>query len=74
MISNKITFFQLIKNYFRDPEGDYVLFGDVKQNIYGQTTQNKDVVTNVRGVNELKYCYRCYRQGTLQFFSEVQHR
>lgn len=48
----------IVKNYFRDPEGDYVLFGDVKQNIYGQTTQNKDVVTNVRGVNELKYCYR----------------
>jgi len=48
----------IVKNYFRDPLGDYVLFGDVKQNIYGQTTQNKDVVTNVRGVNELKYCYR----------------
>lgn len=48
----------IVKNYFRDPEGDYVLFGDVKQNIYGQTTQNKDVVTNVRGVNELKKCYR----------------
>ena len=48
----------IIKNYFRDPQGDYVLFGDVKQNIYGQPTQQKDVVTNVRGVNELKYCYR----------------
>ena len=52
------SWMEIIKNYFRDPEGDYVLFGDVKQNIYGQTTQNKDVVTNVRGVNELKYCYR----------------
>ena len=52
------TWMDIVKNYFRDPEGDYVLFGDVKQNIYGQTTQNKDVVTNVRGVNELKYCYR----------------
>lgn len=49
---------EIIKNYFRDPMGDYVLFGDVKQNIYGQSTQNRDVVTNVRGVNELKYCYR----------------
>ena len=49
---------EIIKNYFRDPMGDYVLFGDVKQNIYGQATQNKDVVTNVKGVNELKYCYR----------------
>lgn len=49
---------EIIKNYFRDPQGDYVLFGDVKQNIYGQPTQQKDVVTNVRGVNELKYCFR----------------
>ena len=48
----------IIKKFFRDPQGDYVLFGDVKQNIYGQITQNKDVVTNVKGVNELKYCYR----------------
>jgi superfamily I DNA/RNA helicase len=35
-----------------------VLFGDVKQNIYGQPTEQKDVVTNVLGFNELKYCYR----------------
>ena len=48
----------IVKNYFRDPQGDYVLFGDVKQNIYNQKTLNKDVVTNVKGVNELKYCYR----------------
>ena len=49
---------EIIKNFFRDPKGDYVLFGDVKQNIYGQPTLQKDVVTNVRGVNELKYCFR----------------
>lgn len=49
----------IIKNYFRDPEGDYVLFGDVKQNIYGQPTSQKDVITNVIGKpNELKKCYR----------------
>lgn len=52
------SWMDIIKNYFRDPQGDYVLFGDVKQNIYGQPTEAKDVVTNVRGVNELKYCYR----------------
>ena len=52
------SWMDIIKNYFRDPQGDYVLFGDVKQNIYGQPTVAKDVVTNVRGVNELKYCYR----------------
>lgn len=49
---------EIIKGYFRDPQGDYVLFGDVKQNIYGQPTRQKDVVTNVLGVNELKYCFR----------------
>ena len=48
----------IIKGYFRDPQGDYVLFGDVKQNIYGQPTRQKDVVTNVLGVNELRYCFR----------------
>lgn len=52
------SWMDIVKNYFRDPQGDYVLFGDVKQNIYGQPTSQKDVVTNVRGVNELKYCYR----------------
>ncbi len=49
---------EILKNYFREPQGDYVLFGDVKQNIYGQPILQKDVVTNVRGVNELKYCFR----------------
>ena len=48
----------IIKNYFRDPQGDYVLFGDVKQNIYGQPIEKKDVATNVQGVNDLKYCFR----------------
>lgn len=40
---------EIIKTYIRDPEGDYVLFGDVKQNIYGLRTTNKDVTTNVIG-------------------------
>lgn len=52
------SWMDIVKNYFRDPNGDYVLFGDVKQNIYRQATENKDVVVNVKGVNELKYCYR----------------
>lgn len=52
------SWMEIIKNFFRDPQGDYVLFGDVKQNIYGQPTLQKDVVTNVRSVNELKYCFR----------------
>lgn len=49
---------EIIKDYYRDRQGDYVLFGDVKQNIYGQPIAQKDVVTNVLGSNELKYCYR----------------
>lgn len=53
------SWMDIIKKCFRDPQGDYVLFGDVKQNIYGQQTHNKDVVTNVPGSpNELKYCFR----------------
>lgn len=52
------SWMDIIKKYFRDPQGDYVLFGDVKQNIYGQPTAKKDVVTNVIGVNDLQYCFR----------------
>ncbi len=52
------SWMDIIKKCFRDPQGDYVLFGDVRQNIYGQPTHNKDVVTNVLGVNELKFCFR----------------
>lgn len=52
------SWMEIIKSYFRDPEGDYVLFGDVKQNIYGNPTEAKDVVTNVKGVVTFKYCFR----------------
>lgn len=52
------SWMDIIKKYFRNPQGDYVLFGDVKQNIYGQPTEKKDVVTNVKGVNELQDCFR----------------
>lgn len=54
----KRPWMDIIKQYFRSSQGDYVLFGDVKQNIYGNPINSKDVVTNVIGVNELKYCYR----------------
>jgi len=55
----KRPWMDIIKFFFREPEGDYVLFGDVKQNIYGNPTEQKDVITNVKGrPSELKYCYR----------------
>lgn len=65
---------EIIKNYYRNPEGDYVLFGDVKQNIYGQPIEKKDVVTNVLGVNELKCCFRSHlkvRDLTLSYQKSI---
>lgn len=49
---------EIIKECFLSENGEYVLFGDVKQNIYNNTTEGKDVSTNVRGVTELKNCFR----------------
>src|SRR5574344_21783 len=54
----KRTWMEIIKEYFLSENGEYVLFGDVKQNIYSNPTDQKDVSTNVRGVTELKRCFR----------------
>ncbi|MDD4972277.1 MAG: NERD domain-containing protein [Paludibacter sp.] len=54
----KRLWMEIIKECFLAPEGEYVLFGDVKQNIYNNQISNQDVSTNVLGVTELKYCYR----------------
>lgn len=49
----------IIKNSFLAENGEYMLFGDVKQNIYGNPISNKDVVTNIAvRPTELKKCYR----------------
>jgi len=49
----------ILKKYFLKEKGQYVLFGDVKQNIYGNITENRDVKTNVpRRPVELKKCHR----------------
>lgn len=40
------------------PRGGYYLLGDVKQNIYNRGIIEKDVVTNVLGVNTLETCFR----------------
>ncbi|MFV0157114.1 AAA family ATPase [Empedobacter falsenii] len=54
----KRPWMDILKNYFLEKDGEYVLFGDVKQNIYNNKTENKDISTNVRGVIELKRSYR----------------
>ncbi|MBK9357017.1 MAG: hypothetical protein IPN08_06455 [Bacteroidales bacterium] len=49
----------IIKNYFLEPEGEYVLYGDEKQNIYANELENKDIKTNVaRAPSILKECFR----------------
>lgn len=40
------------------PRSGYYLLGDVKQNIYNRGVAEKDVVTNVLGVNTLDTCFR----------------
>lgn len=54
----KRAWMEIIKECFLSKNGEYVLFGDVKQNIYNNTTDGKDISTNVRGVTELKNCFR----------------
>ncbi len=54
----KRVWMEIIKECFLAENGEYVLFGDVKQNIYNNKTDSKDVSTNVRGVTELKNCFR----------------
>jgi hypothetical protein len=54
----KRLWMEIIKDCFLVEGGEYVLFGDVKQNIYNNLTESKDISTNVRGVTELKNCFR----------------
>ena len=61
----------ILKTFFLKENGQYVLFGDVKQNIYGNETDDKDVKTNIPGrPKELKICHRSkfkIRQFSLDF-------
>src|SRR5690554_2067436 len=54
----KRPWMDIIKDCFLTEGGEYVLFGDVKQNIYNNKTESKDVSTNVKGVTELNRCFR----------------
>lgn len=44
----KRPWMDILKLYFLRAGGEYVLFGDVKQNIYGIDIEERDVKTNVR--------------------------
>ncbi|MFK7107066.1 nuclease-related domain-containing DEAD/DEAH box helicase [Flavobacterium oreochromis] len=54
----KREWMEIIKECFLAENGEYYLFGDVKQNIYNNKTESKDISTNVRGVTELKDSFR----------------
>ncbi len=49
----------LIKENFLSINGEYVIFGDEKQNIYNNELEEKDLKTNIKGrPSELKDCFR----------------
>ena len=55
----KRAWMEIIKECFLSENGEYVLFGDVKQNIYNNSISQKDIVTNVqRKPIQLKNCFR----------------
>lgn len=55
-----IHWFRIIKDIFLSENGEYVICGDEKQNIYGNILDdNKQIKTNIRGKPFLlKLCYR----------------
>lgn len=55
----KYIWFEILKKYILKENGEYILFGDEKQNIYARETEDKKVKTNILGAfNLLKQCYR----------------
>lgn len=45
----KRPWMEILKKYFLEEKGEYVIFSDEKQNIYNNQIDNKDIVTNVIG-------------------------
>lgn len=52
---------EIIKDYFLAQNGEYILFGDVKQNIYNNEILNKDISTNIGKNGSVRFLKRCYR-------------
>lgn len=67
----KRSWMNIVKDSFLVQNGEYMIFGDVKQNIYGNPTENRDVITNIQArPTYLKHCYRSdskIRDLTLEF-------
>lgn len=58
----KRSWMNIVKDSFLAQNGEYMIFGDVKQNIYGNPTENKDVITNIQA--RPTYLKRCYRSDS----------
>ena len=55
----KRPWMDIIKTCFLERGGEYVLFGDEKQNIYDNELENRDIKTNVQQrPSEMKDCFR----------------
>lgn len=55
----KRPWMEIVKECFLEDDGEYVLFGDEKQNIYGLPIENSDLVTNVaQRPSTLTKCFR----------------
>lgn len=55
----KRPWMDIIKNCFLINEGEYVLFGDEKQNIYDNELDNKDIRTNIKQrPSKMNVCFR----------------
>lgn len=58
----RYNWFEILKKVFLKEGGDYILFGDEKQNIYSNPLSEKKVHTNVYGRNKLS---QSLRAGTI---------
>lgn len=54
----KYNWFEILKKAFLKEGGDFILFGDEKQNIYGNPLEGKKIHTNVRGRMQLSQSMR----------------
>lgn len=81
----KRAWLDIIKKYFLDTNGEYVLYSDEKQNIYSRSISNKDITTNVaqrpsalneslRSAEKLKEAFIDYQQEFLEKKYNIDER